>query len=205
MIEYGIVATVNLFGQNNWVFLFLDIYLKLQLMSVNMKKSELRQIIREELNKEHHLESMEEQRQWIHENLDKCDDENVINKIYMFLEKCLGISENINEMQDDIDFLKLEFPNADYDENNKKILAVLANNKIIDKSDVGSYLKDMKKSARYQPDIFKVNVYHKPGKTSNVYLNKDMIKDVKKIANEMQKVIGKAKISTEKLKKNGAY
>lgn len=59
-----------------------------------MKKSQLRQIIREELQKEHHLESMEEQRQWIHENLDKCDDEIAINKIYMFLEKCLGITES---------------------------------------------------------------------------------------------------------------
>lgn len=58
-----------------------------------MKKSELRQLIREELKKEHHIEDTEGQIQWICDNISKCDDPEKVEKIYKYLEKCLGITE----------------------------------------------------------------------------------------------------------------
>lgn len=58
-----------------------------------MIKSQLRKIIKEELNKEHHINDIDGQKKWIHDNLDKCDDPIKIEKIYKYLEKCLGITE----------------------------------------------------------------------------------------------------------------
>lgn len=53
-----------------------------------MKKSELRKLIRETI-KEDHKNDREGYLEYIHSNIDKCEDEEKLRKIYLFLEKCL--------------------------------------------------------------------------------------------------------------------
>lgn len=60
-------------------------------------KDEVEMVLKQALNnrklqREHHIDDPEGQRQWIHDNLDKCEDPIVVEKIYKYLEKCLGIA-----------------------------------------------------------------------------------------------------------------